>query len=392
MVLWIVFAVMTAAAALIVIVPLNRARARATSGEEIRVYADQLEEVGRDRDRGVIGEREAEAARIEIARRLIRADQAATPAATLGGRSRNIATVAAIVLIPAAALGLYSKFGNPSLPDQPLADRKVEALDERSPEALIAMLDAQLAKNPDDVRGWDIAGPIYFRIGRLDDAAKAFANAIRLGGPSLPREIGLGQALMTTANGRVTPEAKAAFEAALRIEPAFPLARMYLALALSQDGHLAESAAAWKALVADGKPGDPWLYAAKRQLAGVEAAIAQAANPASPANPSSPGTDTKPTADETAPTVAPGPAPSGDATPSPDSQNMIEGMVTRLAERLDKDGGTAEDWGKLVRSYLVLGRKDAAKAAIEKAHAAFAQDQAALTAFDAILNELGAAR
>ena len=386
MALWIVFAVMTAAAALIVIVPLNRARTRAASGEEIRVYADQLDEVGRDRDRGVIGEREAEAARVEIARRLIRADRAATPTATLGGRSRNIATVVAIVVIPAVALGLYSQFGNPSLPDQPLAGRKVEALDERSPEALIAMLDAQLVKSPDDVRGWDIAGPVYFRIGRLDDAAKAFANAIRLGGPSLPREIGLGQALMSAANGKVTPEAKAAFEAALKLEPGFPLARMYLALALSQEGRLAESAAAWTALVAEGKPGDPWLYSAKRQLAGVEAAIARAANP------SSPNADAKPTTDAAAPTAAPGPALSGDATPSPDSQNMIEGMVARLAERLDKDGGTAEDWGKLVRSYLVLGRKDAAKAAIDKAHVALAQDQAALTAFDAILNELGAAR
>ncbi|MDR3494092.1 MAG: c-type cytochrome biogenesis protein CcmI [Ancalomicrobiaceae bacterium] len=385
MVLWILFAVMTAAAALIVIVPLNRARVRAAPNAEIDVYADQLDEVERDRERGLIGEREAEAARVEIARRLIRADRVGPVPAELGRKTRSVASFAAIVVIPAVALGLYSLIGSPGLPDQPLASRPAVPLDQRSPEALIAMLDAQLAKNPDDAHGWDIAGPIYFRIGRLEDATKAFANAIRLGGPNPQREIGLGQALMAAANGKVTPEAKAVFEAALKLEPGLPLARMYLALGLSQDGRLAESAAAWKALVAEAKPGDPLLYPAKRELAAVEAAIARAANPASPA------ADTKPPANQPAPAPASEPALTGDATAPPNSDTMIEGMVVRLADRLDRDGGSAEDWGKLVRSYLVLGRQDDAKTTVDKAHGALAKDPAALAAFDAILKDLGAA-
>ena len=47
---------------------------------EIAIYRDQLAEIGRDLERGTIGEAEAEAARVEVSRRLIAAGEA--------GRSR----------------------------------------------------------------------------------------------------------------------------------------------------------------------------------------------------------------------------------------------------------------------------------------------------------------
>ena len=76
MTLWLVFALMTAAAIFAVLWPLSR-RTPLRRGSDIAVYRDQLEEVSRDRAAGLIGEAEAEAARVEVSRRLIAAADAA---------------------------------------------------------------------------------------------------------------------------------------------------------------------------------------------------------------------------------------------------------------------------------------------------------------------------
>ena len=45
---------------------------------------------------------------------------------------------------------------------------------------------------------------------------------------------------------------------------------------------------------------------------------------------------------------------------------MINEMVSNLSQRLEIDGGTFEDWIKLVRSYLVLGKKEQALENLKK--------------------------
>ena len=68
MLLWSIFALMTAVAILSVLWPLSRA-VEAQGGSDIAVYRDQLEEVDRDHKAGLIGEAEAQAARVEVSRR-----------------------------------------------------------------------------------------------------------------------------------------------------------------------------------------------------------------------------------------------------------------------------------------------------------------------------------
>src|SRR6478609_944013 len=75
MALWFVFALMTAAATFAVLLPLGRKGAVA-GGTDVAVYKDQLTEVGRDVAAGLIGPAEAEAARVEIGRRLLAAADA----------------------------------------------------------------------------------------------------------------------------------------------------------------------------------------------------------------------------------------------------------------------------------------------------------------------------
>ncbi len=376
MALWIILAIMTAIAALFVLIPIMRA---GTSGQpvgnpDIHVYADQLAEVDRDLERGTIAADEAVAARTEIARRILKADASPRGAAIARPfRGRAGAAVVVALAIPAVSLGLYARLGQPAMPDEPLLARKAKAIEKKSPEELIAMLDAQLAANPLDVKGWDLAGPIYLRMGRFDDAVTAFRTGIKLAGENAERLLGLGQALTATAQGVVTSEARAAFEAVTRLAPNLPMPKMYLALALSQDGKLAESADAWKKVIASAQPGEPWIGAARKELAAVEEKIAQGKG--TPPLPGAPGDS--PVAATDAPAAAPNPS------------GMIEAMVARLSERLDRQGGTAEDWGRLVKSYMVLGRKDAAKAALYKAHQALASDKAAIDALDAEARALG---
>ena len=73
MTLWFVFALMTALAVFAVLWPLGRGTRVQREGNETTVYKDQLAEIDRDVSAGLIGPSEAEAARVEISRRLLAA-------------------------------------------------------------------------------------------------------------------------------------------------------------------------------------------------------------------------------------------------------------------------------------------------------------------------------
>src|SRR5271169_1901213 len=119
MILWIIFASMTAAAIFAVLWPLGRVSRAAGGGSDVLVYKDQLQEVDRDRASGLIGEAEAEAARLEVSRRLLSAADAQppnageAPAAAAPQRRRRAAAIAALVILPLAPAGLYMAVGSP---------------------------------------------------------------------------------------------------------------------------------------------------------------------------------------------------------------------------------------------------------------------------------------
>jgi cytochrome c-type biogenesis protein CcmH len=273
MLLWIVMAVLTAAASLSILVPLFRRRRtdRSYGREQLSVYRDQLSEVERDLARGLIAEGEADAARTEISRRILRAGDAADKDARRAGeRARRLAAAVAVVAVPLAALGLYLSVGSPELPDQPIAARMSLPPQEQDLAVLIARVEAHLAANPDDGRGWELLGPVYARMGRYDDAAVAFANTVRLLGPTAEREADIGEAIMRANGDVVTPEAHAAFERAHALDESAIKPRFFLAVALDQRGRADEAIAAWQALL-DGAPENaPWAVVARQALARLE--------------------------------------------------------------------------------------------------------------------------
>ena len=363
MVLWILFALMTAVAIFAVLLPLARSQAKRRSGSDLAVYRDQLAEIQRDRAAGQIGEAEAEAARVEVSRRLIgAADAAAAAPALLGGVSatwhRRVVAIIAVVALPLGAVGLYLKVGSPDLPGQPLSARAAEIQD-HSIEHLVAQVEGHLAANPDDARGWEVIAPVYLRLGRYDDAVKARRNVLRLSGESAARQADLGEALVGTANGVVTAEAKSAFERALALDSQDVKSRYFLGLAAEQDGRRDEAAATWRSMLESAPPGADWTGFVRTELARIEG--------------------------------GPAPADVAAANNMSDDQRMtmIRGMVQKLSDQLHKDGSDLDGWLKLVRSYMVLGEKDKALAAAGDARHALASDPEKLRRIDELVKGLG---
>src|SRR3954467_14120131 len=139
MTLWFVFALMTALAVFAVLWPLGRAPRALREGSESAVYKDQLAEIDRDVAAGLIGPGEAEAARVEIGRRLLAADDAEREApAPSSVRLRRAVAVVALAGLPLLTLATYLRLGSPWLPDFPHALRAQAPASSQPLENLVA--------------------------------------------------------------------------------------------------------------------------------------------------------------------------------------------------------------------------------------------------------------
>ncbi len=362
---WFVLAGMAAFAVLAALWPLLRARSSSANADaassEARFYKAQLEEIRRDVERGLLPQAEAESARAEAARRLIAASSAmrrAPPAA--GPRNRLAAAVLIAVGLPALAFPRYALLGQPRMPDEPLAARKGAAEAAGEIEAAVAAVEARLIAKPDDGKGWAVIAPVYMRLERYADAAHAYSEALRLLGEDPMRRAAYGEALAAAAGGVVTDEAREAFDRALADEPGQPQARFDLALGAEQDGRHADAVRAYESLLADSPPNAPWRSVVNARLAALKGE------------------------------QAPSETSAGASAAIPEAQRpMIEGMVTRLATRLASNGGSVDEWSRLIRAYAVLHQEDKAKAALSDARKALGPDANAVASLDALARDLG---
>src|SRR5690606_34865380 len=117
MLFWTLLALMTAAAVLAVLWPLSRAPRLAGEAGGLAVYRDQLAEIEADRARGLLPASEAEAARIEVSRRLLGAAAGDTARPDTDLSRRRLASIVALVGVPALSLSLYLALGAPEFPD-----------------------------------------------------------------------------------------------------------------------------------------------------------------------------------------------------------------------------------------------------------------------------------
>ena len=387
MLLWIAIALLTGAASLAVLLPLVRGRRAGAAPDAVAVYKDQLREIEAEAAQGVLAPAEAEAARAEVARRLLAAARAEARTGSQAERSaagapgpaaaaarRRVAALVGLVGIPALALALYARLGAPGLPDEPLQARLQQRPENQDLATLIGRVEAHLAANPEDGRGWEVLAPVYLRVGRAADAVRAYENAIRRLGATPARETGLGEALVFREGGVVTQAARAAFEQALKAEAKDPKARYYLAWAKAQDGDLPAAVADWRALLAEAPPDAPWASVVEARLAQAEQAMGQGPERQAEAR------------------LSPGPSAEQVAAGAMDEaarRDMIQGMVARLAERLKTETQDVEGWLRLVRAYAVLDERDKAREATEAARRALGGNDTARARIDALARDLG---
>ncbi len=225
---------------------------------------------------------------------------------------------------------------------------------------------------------------------RLQDHAAARAAAqetVDIQGEAAPPadRVALAEAMVLAAGGYVSPEAERQLALVLQAEPANPVARYYAGLALAQTGRYGLALRFWEALLEAGPADAPWVAAIDAQIGELRQA-AQATGEAAPG-----------------PAGQPLPGPSGEPLPGPsagdmqaaqgmsagDRATMIEGMVARLESRLAAEGGTTEEWARLIRAYGVLGRPQDAGRIWADAEATFAGTPDALATLRAAAREAG---
>lgn len=288
MLVWILFAVMASAVVAALTYPLLRPNAQRRNPTEAdqAVYRDQLSELASERERGAIAAPEAEAARAEIARRILRSraedDSGQDKTRRRGASVAPWTALALAALIPLASLGLYLALGAPNLGDQPHAARLDKPIEDATAVELLARVEARLQENPDDARGWEIVGPFYIRLGRYAEAATAFERAIALAGPSPARLTGVGEATIRANEGVVTDKARRAYEQLRVLEPERTDAQFWLALAQEQDGDLRGALAAYRTIAANPAADPRWRKALKARIAALESQLPKTDAPSLP--------------------------------------------------------------------------------------------------------------
>ncbi|GLS46420.1 c-type cytochrome biogenesis protein CcmI [Methylobacterium brachythecii] len=388
--IWFILAIMTGSAVFALLWPLARRRKAEQAGTaetglatETAFYEDQLAEIERDLGRGLIGPSEAEAARIEAARRLLRASregrtEEAGPIAEPHLRQRRAASAFALSTVPLVALVVYGLYGSPNLPSQTEADRKAAQQGGEGVMKAIAQVEAKLASNPNDARGWAVIAPVYMRIGRFDDAARAYEQVLRLQGEDPERLSNWGEALVAAGEGAVSPHARKLFERALVLDAKSAKPQFYLARADELAGNPGGAATRLEALAAQGPEDAPWMGLVRQNLARLkgEAPSAESSKAEADAKAASPKPDESNSDAAKSDAAKPAQSPAAGLQSLPPNERMaaIRGMVEGLDRRLTQQGGSAEDWVKLVRSYGVLGERDKAREALARARTALADD------------------
>jgi cytochrome c-type biogenesis protein CcmH len=365
--LWLGFAALALFALGILLWPLLRRQAGAVDrkAHDVAVYKAQLAEVAEERARGAISDAEANAATLEIQRRLLRADAAVeTGVGRSGGTIAG--AVAVLLLVPVLGAGLYVALGRPeaaqvSQEDQRAQAERAERLREDT-ERMIAQLRERLKADPQRLDGWILLGRSLLMTDRPEDAVEAFSRAIDLAPDDADAYGFRAEALTLAADGSVTAEAQRDFHAVLERDPQHPGARYYLGLARLQEGDTRGAYDDWYGLAAEAPADAPWLetvQARLRELAprlGVP--LAQAVPPSRPA---AAAPQSGPTREQ---------AEAAQQMSAEDRTAMIRSMVEGLAARLEQNPNDADGWLRLARARDVLGEADAGREALRRAVAA----------------------
>ncbi|KPP84489.1 MAG: cytochrome c-type biogenesis protein CcmH [Rhodobacteraceae bacterium HLUCCO07] len=390
MVFWITAAALALAIALVFALTLLRAKPAEEhpAAYDLRIYRDQLKEVERDLARGLIDEADAERVRTEVGRRVLQADARLRAASTTGSGQPRAATLALAGLVLVATVGgslaLYPVLGKPGARDLPISQRiarsnemratrpsQAERMDElpaaplNTPDEerfadLIEKLREAVAERPDDLQGQTLLARNEAGLGNYSAAAEAQAAVVRLRGDeaSADDHVLLADLMITAAQGYVSPEAEAELRRALEKEPNNPVARYYTGQMLLQNDRPDMAFRLWDGLLRQGPENAPWIAQIRRQIDDIAwmAGVRDYSQP-DPAGPEGPSAESIANAEDLS---------------EDERRDLIQNMVDELNDKLATEGGSPEEWARLIGALGILGNTDHASAIWDEAQMIFA--------------------
>jgi cytochrome c-type biogenesis protein CcmH len=228
-------------------------------------------------------------------------------------------------------------------------------------DQLNAKLAMKLSNNPNDVAGWTLLGRSYAVTGNKEKAIEAFDKAIALTPDDAGIHVFYGEALVGFANDRVIPEARKFFLKAKDIEAKHPGVKYNLALADFQDEKIQAAYDVWLKLVQEEAQDSPWWKKAVEKL-NLAASKLGIEPPTLPKKLQSTRTSKSlPSA------LSVGDVQSANKMTARERDQLIHGMVQRLAKRLEKEPNDLQGWLRLAKSYSVLGENKKALSSYQKA-------------------------
>ncbi len=406
--LWVILAAMTLGVIAALVIPLLRERPAGWRRADFdrQIYRDQLRELDADVARAVITAAEADAARVEIQRRLISTDDsghddggAEVPARA--GARRAVA-IGVAVLVPVVGLSIYIWLGNPGAPTAPplrpqppipagaqrtepppAQTTQIQPRGEMPPNELdanIERLRQHLDRQPGNLQGWMLLARSLTAVERYGEAAAAYQKAAAIDPDNTDVKTSAAEAMVMASGGRVTREAAAVFRDVLSLQPNDPASRYYIALGKAQAGEFRDAFDMWRSLLLDAPADAPWRQAVAQRVGELAAqlgldiatAVPQATTDASAPQTAQPSGDEErrgPTAEDL----------EAAANMSPEErQQFIRGMVVGLAARLEEDPHDPQGWRRLVQVYGVLSEREKAFASMARAVAKLPDDVVAL--------------
>ena len=382
MLLWMILTLMTVVAAVGVAIPLLRRRdaVQVERDDALAVLKSQLGEIETQAASGAVSDAEAEALKSDLKRRVLaEARREEAPARPLADRTLIYVALGLAAIVTLGGTALYMKIGRPDVPASPALARSASGGAPSAPgseghpqgdvTAMIAQLEAQMQQTPNNPEGWRMLGWSYLQTGRPADAASAYGKAAALD-PNNPEYLSAqGEATVLAAQGAVTPAAQAIFRKALTVDPADPRARYYLAVGKDQRGERDAAMDDWIALIRSAPTDAPWAAEVRvfveRVAAERKIDISGRLPPAPSA--SAPDVPRGPTADQMA---------AAQNMSEADRQQMVQAMVSGLAERLKQNPRDRAGWERLMRARMVMGDAQQAASDYRDARRAFANSPA----------------
>ncbi|HCP80661.1 MAG TPA: c-type cytochrome biogenesis protein CcmI [Octadecabacter sp.] len=367
-----------------VFTPLWRGRTReAAEDTDINIYRDQLLEVDRDLARGVLDEAEAERTRTEVSRRLLTADANARATSTGAPQrvSRAVALILAAALI-AGAGGLYWELGAAGYGDVPRAERiaigeerranrpsqleaeadspEFDSISLAEPETaeILQALRAAAFERADEVQAWAYLAQVEASVGNMQRAARAQERTIALLGDTVTEAdyVRLLDFLVIGTQGYVSPEAETITVRILQNNPESTPALYYAGLLYAQNDRPDRAFNFWRNVVENGEQDTMYWDFAASQISDIAAQLGM--DYALPEQRGPSNADLEAAEDMT----------------TEERQQMIQGMVSQLADRLASEGGPPQDWARLVSSLAILGENETALTVLAEAETIFGAD------------------